>query len=215
MLNLDEHARQTAPQSAAPVAPPTAAPIAPLTAAAIAPPNPDARRLPVPERHVNVTPIDMRQARFASAMRGFDKTEVTSFLEEAASDYEHAMRENDRLRQQIAALEASLSQYRELEGGLKTTLVSAQKVAEDMRQNAQKEAARLVSEAEGRVELMMHKAQARVEEASRDIDALKLKRREVQTNIEACVSTLQSTLDFVREQDQRERDHRGVPPRVA
>ena len=189
MLNLDEHATQSAPQSAVPMAPQ----------------NPDTRRLPVPERHANVTPIDMRQARFASAMRGFDKTEVTSFLEEAASDYEHAMRENDRLRQQIAALEASLAQYRELEGGLKTTLVSAQKVAEDMRQNAQNEAVRLVNEAEGRVELMMQKAQARVDEASREIDALRLKRREVQTNIEACVSTLQSTLDFVREQDQRER----------
>jgi cell division initiation protein len=204
MLNLDEHATQSTPQSAAPLAPPMA-PIAPQAATPVAPQNPDARRLPVPERHVNVSPIDMRQARFASAMRGFDKTEVTSFLEEAASDYEHAMRENDRLRQQIAALEASLAQYRELEGGLKTTLVSAQKVAEDMRQNAQKEAARLVNEAEGRVELMMQKAQARVDEAGREIDALRLKRREVQTNIEACVSTLQSTLDFVREQDQRER----------
>jgi cell division initiation protein len=215
MLNLDEHATPTTPQPGTPFAPQTGAPIATQTAASIAPQNPDARRLPVPERHVNVTPIDMRQARFASAMRGFDKTEVTSFLEEAASDYEHALRENDRLRQQIAALEASLAQYRELEGGLKTTLVSAQKVAEDMRQNAQKEAARLVSEAEGRVELMMHKAQARVDEAAREIDALKLKRREVQTNIEACVSTLQSTLDFVREQDQRERDHRLATHRVA
>jgi cell division initiation protein len=215
MLNLDEHATPTTPQTGTPCAPQAAAPIATPTAASIAPQNPDARRLPVPERHVNVTPIDMRQARFASAMRGFDKTEVTSFLEEAASDYEHAMRENDRLRQHIAALEASLAQYRELEGGLKTTLVSAQKVAEDMRQNAQKEAARLVSEAEGRVELMMQKAQVRVDEASREIDTLRLKRREVQTNIEACVSTLQSTLDFVREQDQRERDHRVVTHRVA
>ena len=77
------------------------------------------------------------------------------------------------------------------------------------------EAARIVKEAEGRVELMMQKAQARVEEAGREIDALKLKRREVQTSIEACVSTLQNSLDFVREQDQRERDHRLVPHRPA
>jgi cell division initiation protein len=197
MLKLDDHANQTPPQPASP----------------LASQNPDARRLPAPERHVSVTPIDMRQARFGSAIRGFDKTEVTSFLEEAASDYEQALRENDRLRQQIAALEASLSQYRELEGGLKSTLVSAQKVADDLRQNAQQEAARLVNEAQGRSELMIQKAQARVEEAGREIDALKLKRREVQTNIEACVSSLQNTLDFVREQDQREQ--RIVPHRPA
>jgi cell division initiation protein len=188
MLKLDDHAKEILPQAATP----------------LAPQNPDARRLPAPERHVSVTPIDMRQARFGSAMRGFDKTEVTAFLEEAASDYEHALRENDRLRQQIVALDAQLSQYRELEGGLKSTLVSAQKVADDMKHNAQQEAARLVAEAQGRADLMLQKAQARVEDAGREIDALRMKRREVQTNIEACVSSLQNTLDFVREQDQRE-----------
>jgi cell division initiation protein len=199
MLNLEDNTNPAAPEAMAP----------------LVSPNPDARRLPAPERHVSVTPIDMRQARFASAMRGFDKTEVTAFLEEAASDYEHALRENDRLRQQIAALEASLTQYRELEGSLKNMLISAQKVAEDMRETAEKEAARLVREAEGRVQLMVQKAQARVDDSTREIDALKLKRREVQTSIEACVSALQGTLDFVREQDQKDRDHRVVPHRTA
>src|SRR5688500_13856085 len=112
------------------------------------------------ERHARVTPIDMRQARFATSMRGFDKPEVTAFLEEAAADYEQALRENDRLRQQIMALEASLQQHRELETSLKSTLMSAQKVADDMRETAHQEAARIVREAEGRVELMMQKAQA-------------------------------------------------------
>ncbi|HEY6361519.1 MAG TPA: DivIVA domain-containing protein [Vicinamibacterales bacterium] len=199
MLNLEDSTNHAAQQT-----------VAPLVS-----PNPDARRLPAPERHVSVTPIDMRQARFASAMRGFDKTEVTAFLEEAASDYEHALRENDRLRQQIAVFEASLTQYRELEGSMKNMLISAQKVADDMRENAEKEAARLLREAEGRVQLMVQKAQARVEDSTREIDALKLKRREVQANIEACVSALQGTLDFVREQDQKEREHRVVPHRPA
>jgi cell division initiation protein len=164
-------------------------------------------------RSAGVTPIDMRQARFATAMRGFDKAEVSAFLEEAAADYENALRENDRLRQQIAGLDAAMTQYRELEGSLKTTLMSAQKVADDMRAGAQQEAARLVREAEGQVELMMQRAQARVEDVMREIDGLKLKRREVETNVEACVSALQNTLDYIREQEQRERENRVVPHR--
>ncbi len=63
--------------------------------------------------------------------------------------------------------------------------MSAQKVADDMRETAQQEAARLVREAEGRAELLMQKAQARVEDVEREIDGLKLKRREAETNIEA------------------------------
>ena len=157
-------------------------------------------------RHLAVTPIDMRQARFGAAMRGFDKTEVTAFLEEAASGFETALRENERLRQQITELQATIARFQEVEGSLKTTLMSAQKVADDMRENAHHEAARIVREAEGHAELLTHKAQARVEDVMREIDGLRLKRREVQTNVEACVSALQNTVDYIREQDQRERD---------
>ena len=176
-------------------------------------PTTDARRLPAPERHLTVTPLDLRQPRFGTAMRGFDRNEVTAFLEEAAGDYENALRENDRLRQDIVRLEAALNQFRELEGSLKTTLMSAQKVADDMRENATQEAARIVREAEGRAEMVLQKSQARLEDVDREIDALRLKRREAQTSIEATISTLQNTLDFVKEQDRREREAKVVPHR--
>jgi cell division initiation protein len=164
----------------------------------------------VPERHLKVTPLDLRQARFKTAMRGFDKAEVTALLEEIASDYENALRENDRMRQDLVRLEAALNQHRELEGSLKTTLMSAQRVADDMRTNANQEAANIVREAEGRAELLVQKAQARVEDIQREIDSLRLKRRETETSIESVISTLHHTLAFIREQ---QRDEKVVPHR--
>ena len=44
-----------------------------------------------PERVMRITPLDMRQQRFKTAVRGYDKTEVVAFLTEAADDYEHAI----------------------------------------------------------------------------------------------------------------------------
>ena len=82
---------------------------------------------------MSVTPIDMRQREFGTAMRGFDRGEVTAFLVEAAGEYELALRENDRLRQEIIRLEASLHQFRELEGSLKS---DADERAEDRRRHA-------------------------------------------------------------------------------
>jgi cell division initiation protein len=174
------------------------------------------RRLPGVERQLGVSPLDMRQAKFGTAMRGFDRQEVTSFLTEAAEGFEQALRENDRLRQEIGRLESSLQQFRELEGGLRTMLVSAQKVADDMKENAQQEAARIVREAEGRAELLAQAAQSQAEDLQRDIDGLKLKRRESETALESMVSSLQSTLEFIREQDSRERDLKlvGARPRL-
>ena len=158
------------------------------------------------DRHVSITPLDLRQARFASAMRGFNKAEVAAFLLETADDYEHVLRENERLRQDVVRLEASLTQFRDIEGSLKNTLVGSQKVADDMRENAKQEAARLVREAESRAAALTEKAQGRIEDVQREIEGLRLRRRDVETSIEAIISSLHHTLDFVREQDARERD---------
>ncbi len=171
---------------------------------AAAPQSTDGRRLPSPDRNLAVSPLDMRQAKFGTAMRGFDRVEVTAFLVEAADGYEQALRENDRLRHEMARVEASLGQYRDLEGSLNSTLMTAQKVADDMRANAVQDAARIVREAEGQAELMLQKAQARQEDVQRDIDGMRMKRREAEASLESIMAALRNTLDFIREQDTRE-----------
>ena len=172
----------------------------------------DTRRLPV-EPALSVMPLDVRQAKFATVMRGYDREEVTTFLEQTAECFEQALRENDRLRQDIGRLEGSLNQFRALEGSLKNTLMSAQKLADDMKENATQESARLVREAEGRSEMIVQKALSRLEDVQREIDGLRMKRREAEVSIEATISTLHNTLDFVREQDRRERENKVVPHR--
>src|SRR5688572_2214753 len=170
----------------------------------------ETRRLPTPERNLTVSPLDLRQAKFNASLRGFDRTEVTTFLLEAADGYDQALRENERLRHDVGRLEASISQYRELETSLKSTLMTAQRVADDMRETAEKEAGRIVREAEGRADLLLQKAQARQEDVEREIDALRLKRREAQSNLESIIAVLHNTIDFIREQEQREQ--RSVQP---
>ena len=165
------------------------------------------------EHHISITPLEMRQARFTTAIRGFAKTDVTTFLQEAAEGFDHALRENERLRMEIVRLEASLQQFRELEGSLRTTLMTAQKVTDDMRENAQQEAARIIREAEGRAELTLQRTQAKTEDIEREIDGLRVKRREAETDLEGTIAALHNTLDFIREQDRRERDDRVVPHR--
>src|ERR1041384_2390408 len=161
----------------------------------------DARpTLPAPERTTPITPLEMRQTSFAPGWRGYSREAVRSFLVEASESYELALRENERLRQDIERLQGSIRQYQDLEGGLKTTLIHAQKVADDVRANAAQEADRLVKEAQGRAELMMMAAQNRVENAQREIDGLKLRRREAEANVESIIASLHATLEFIRTQ---------------
>ena len=157
---------------------------------------------------MNVSPLDLRQQRFRSAFRGFDKVEVTAFLAAVAEDYEQALRDTDKMRQDMLRMEAFINEHRESEKTLKTTLITAQKLADEIKAHAEHEAQRILREAEGRTELLLDNAQARLDAVQREIDSLKLKRKDVETSIEATIQTLRHTLDFVHEQDVRERDDR-------
>lgn len=157
---------------------------------------------------MKVTPLDLRQQRFKTVMRGYDRGEVQAFLLEAADDYENALRENDKLRQDVAKLDAVLGEHRGQERNLRNTLLTAQKLADEVKENAQKEAGLTLREAEGQRDLILQKAQARLEDVQREIEALRMKRREVENDIEALVRTLNTTLEFIRDQDARSRDER-------
>jgi cell division initiation protein len=171
----------------------------------------DTRRLPTPDRSMTISPLDLRQAKFGTSLRGFDRTEVMAMLLEAADAYEQSLRENERLRHELVRFEAALLQHRELEGTLKSALLNAQRVSDEMRENATLEAARIVREAEGQAAIIVEKTEARLEHVQREIDALRLKRREVERNVTGMVASLTNTLEFIREQDERE--HRIIPHR--
>jgi cell division initiation protein len=155
---------------------------------------------------MNVSPLDMRQQRFRKSFRGFDRVEVASFLAAVADDYEQALRETDGLRQDLMRLEAVLHEHREHEQNLKATLMTAQRLSDDIKANADLEAKRILREAETRSDFLLEKTQARLEDIQREIDGLKLKRKDVEVSIEATISTLRNTLEYVREQEPRERD---------
>jgi cell division initiation protein len=166
---------------------------------------------------MNVSPLDLRQQRFSSAMRGFDKVEVTSFLNAVADDYEQALREADRLRQDLARMEGLLTEHRDAEKNLKTTLLAAQRLADDIKAQAEDEGRRIIRDAESRSALLLERTQGRLEDIQREIDGLKLKRKDAETSVEATIQALRNTLEFVREQDARDREDKILlhRPRLA
>jgi cell division initiation protein len=154
-----------------------------------------------PERVMRIAPLDLRQQRFKKVMRGFDPTEVVAFLTEAADDYEHALREIDRLRQDLARMEALLTEHREREANLRNTLMTAQRLVDEMKEAAQNEAKMIVREAQGRADLLLQKAQVRLDEVERDITELKLRRHGVEASLEGSIQALYHALEFIRDQE--------------
>ena len=61
----------------------------------------------------------------------------------------------------------------------------------------------IVREAQGRSDLLLQKAQARLEAVEREIVELRLRRRGVEGSVEASIQALHHALEFIRDQDRQ------------
>src|SRR6476469_3655596 len=95
-----------------------------------------------------LTPLDIQKQTFARGLKGYNVDEVRGYLHLIAEEIERLLRDVDRLSRENAMLREELDDHSQRERILKDTLLSAQKVSEDVKSNARKEAALIVKDAE-------------------------------------------------------------------
>jgi len=145
---------------------------------------------------VRITPMDIRQQQFTVKMfRGFDVQEVDTFLEDLAGDFETLLKENALLKEQLQALEERTRGLEDRERVLQETLVTTQKVVEDMKENARREATLTVREAELKGERMVEAARTQEATIQAEIVALRRMRRQLAEALRSTVEMYQRLLD--------------------
>ena len=145
---------------------------------------------------MRITPMDIRQQQFTVKMfRGFDVQEVTTFLEDVAQDYEAQLKENTLLKEQLQALEERTRGIEDRERVLQETLVTTQRLADEMKESARREAAIVVREAELRGERAVDTARIEESRVRSEILALKRERRRLAESFRATIEVYQRLLD--------------------
>ena len=95
-----------------------------------------------------VAPVEIRHVKLKhSLVGGFRRSSVDRLLEEIAQSYEDVWREREDLRDRVDYLENELRRHRELEGLLRETLLSAEKSAIELKEQARTEAELIIREA--------------------------------------------------------------------
>ncbi len=97
---------------------------------------------------MNITPIDIQQKRFHVTFRGYERTEVETFLDQVREEMEALMREVAELREFRQVYDDRLGEVRQKEETIKNTMVMTQKLMEDQKDNARREAALVIKDAE-------------------------------------------------------------------
>ena len=158
---------------------------------------------------MKVTPFDLRQTQFATTFAVTTRTRSAPFLDDAAEDYEQALRDIDRLRQELSRAEEDLTEHRDRE-------------VEPAEHAAHRAAARRPNQGERRERgandacvrrrdapiWRSQKSQARLEEIEREITELKLRRRDVESTLESSVAAVQNALEHVRSKAREEKDEK-------
>jgi cell division initiation protein len=144
---------------------------------------------------MKMTPLDIRQKRFELTFRGYSRREVEGFLELTASEFEEVVRENIVAKEEVRRLQQQLEQHIDREKALQETMVTAQKISEDIKQSAKKEAEVRVAEAELQGDKIIASANNRLVDIVREINELKRQKVQFETQVESIIDAHKKLLD--------------------
>lgn len=95
-----------------------------------------------------LTPVEIRHIQLRRTWyRGYRRKPVDQLLEEIADSFEEVWRERADLSDALEELETEAAKHHELESLLRSTLVSAERAAQDMKEQARRESDLIVQEA--------------------------------------------------------------------
>jgi cell division initiation protein len=145
---------------------------------------------------MRITPIDIQQQQFKSRLMGYDKAEVDQFLESLAGEIERLFRQNQDLQEDLARTRDTLAEMREREATLKETLLTTQKVTDELKANARREAELLLADAEMRSERVMRNAEDRRLQLIEEIQEIKRQKIDFETSLRSLLEKHVRMLDL-------------------
>jgi len=120
-----------------------------------------------------MTPVEIRHVQLGRSVRGYKRVLVDRLLTDVADSFEDVWRERADLADHVEQLELDLVRHKELEGLLRTTLVSAESASQQLREQARKEAETIVSEAHAEARAVARRASAEKERLDTELRRIK------------------------------------------
>ena len=148
---------------------------------------------------MTMTPLDIQQGQFRIRFRGFDVREVDAFLERVAQSMETLIRENETLHEDVERLKREIQAFQDQEKTFQQAMVNAQEMLNRMKQNAEKEAELILSEAQMRAEKILGSADNRLYQLHNDISELKRQRMQLEVDLRTILKAHTKFLDMSKE----------------
>jgi cell division initiation protein len=131
-----------------------------------------------------LTPVEIRHIKLSRSLFGYNRGAVDELLDDVVESFEQVWRERADLADKIERVEEDLVRYRELETLLRTTLVSAERASQDLKEQARRETQVMLDEAHAEARRIRR-------EASADLERMRSESRRIRSLLGAALATLE------------------------
>jgi cell division initiation protein len=153
---------------------------------------------------MKITSLDIQQQRFTTRFRGFDPREVDLFMEQVAHTFEQMQRESEKAQEERRRLQRENQGFHKREETFRRAMVQSQKVVEQMKANAEKQAELIIAEAKIKAEKIISRSQAQMDRLQQDIAELKRQRVQIEVEIAAVIANHSQLLEISRDSMQQD-----------
>jgi cell division initiation protein len=143
---------------------------------------------------MSLTPVEIRHIQLKRGLFGYRKKAVHGMMDDVADSFEAVWRERSQLVERVDELETEVSRHMELEGLLRSTLISAERASQDLRESARREAEVIVTEAHAEGRKVLREAIAEKEHLMADV-------RRVQSILRSALAVVDETPAEAEDED--------------
>lgn len=115
-----------------------------------------------------ISPVDIQHKTFKKALQGYDRSEVDQFLDDMIESLEDEAQAMAALEAEVADLRERIGHFKAMEESLQSTLLLAQRTADEVKAAAHKEADLIKQQAKMEAEKEIGNLVDRTEEAKRE-----------------------------------------------
>lgn len=150
-----------------------------------------------------LTPIEIKNKSFSTAISGFNKKEVKAFLSMVSKEIEDLRNERASLAQKVDELSMRIAGIEKTETLLKETLMTAQKATTEIKDNAKKEAELIISKAKAEAENIKHNLQEQIRRTEKIIEDLQMQKINLISQIKSMITNFSMLIEQMESKENK------------
>ena len=146
---------------------------------------------------MKLSALDIQNAEFSGSFNGYQRKQIRDFLDKVSTQFEEVVRETQALREELGKRDKRIEELQVAEGELKRAVIAAERIGNEMKQNAKREAEIVIKQAELMKDNIIRDAEMRMREVRYELARLEKEHQLFREQFRGMLHAFERSLDTV------------------